>query len=261
MYGHTAESDADVVQVATGGQLLEESDALLHALRRHGVLRAASNETLLVVYGPQHTMRYRTLVLACALGNVHALFLPLYHNLEEALIRLLRQRWSSGAAQPRVAVLAPGPYAPPACMRGVSLVVATSGAAPPGCGGAHGARLSADYPSLLESGRAAAGEALPQPSSSSAAFFAVRQSEHHQPTFVIVPWAESFRFARRAGHAPQGVSAADATGGRHRPTARRHTGELDTSACLLALTPTLNPKPKPKPKPNPSPSPNPTPFP
>ena len=242
MYGHTAESDADVVQVATGGQLLEESDALLHALRRHGVLRAASNETLLVVYGPQHTMRYRTLVLACALGNVHALFLPLYHNLEEALIRLLRQRWSSGAAQPRVAVLAPGPYAPPACMRGVSLVVATSGAAPPGCGGAHGARLSADYPSLLESGRAAAGEALPQPSSSSAAFFAVRQSEHHQPTFVIVPWAESFRFARRAGHAPQGVSAADATGGRHRPTARRHTGELDTSACLR---PSPNPNPEP----------------
>ena len=216
--------------MATGGQLLEESDALLHALRRYGVLRAASNETLLVVYGPQHTMRYRTLVLACALGNVHALFLPLYHSLEEALVRLLRQRWPSGAAQPRVAVLAPGPYAPPACMRGVSLVVATSGAAPPGCGGAHGARLSTDYASLLESGRAAAaaGEALPQPSSSSAAFFAARQSEHHQPTFVIVPWAESFRFISRAGRAPQGVLTADTAAGGHRPTARRHTGELDT---------------------------------
>ena len=73
---------------------------------RHGVLRAASNETLLVVYGPQHTMRYRTLLLACALGNVHALFLPLYHNLEAALVRLLRQQWPAGAAQPRVAVLA-----------------------------------------------------------------------------------------------------------------------------------------------------------
>ena len=50
------------------------------------------------------TMRYRTLLLACALGNVHALFLPLYHNLEVALVRLLRQRWPAAAAQPRVAV-------------------------------------------------------------------------------------------------------------------------------------------------------------
>ena len=49
-------------------------------------------------------MRYRTLLLACALGNVHALFLPLYHNLEVALVRLLRQRWRAAAAQPRVAV-------------------------------------------------------------------------------------------------------------------------------------------------------------
>ena len=103
---HVCVTTLPSLQVATGRQLLEEGDALLHGLRRHGVLRAASNETLLVVYGPQHTMRYRTLLLACALGNVHALFLPLYHNLEAALVRLLRQQWPAGAAQPRVAVLA-----------------------------------------------------------------------------------------------------------------------------------------------------------
>ena len=84
-------------------QLLNEGDALLHGLLRRRSC-TASNETLLVVYGPQHTMRYRTLLLACALGNVHALFLPLCHSLEVALVWLLRQRWPAAAAQPRVAV-------------------------------------------------------------------------------------------------------------------------------------------------------------
>ena len=91
--------------VATGRQLLEEAEALLHGLGVHGVLRAPTNATLLVVYGAQHTMRYRTLLIAAALGNLHALFLPLYHNLAQALGRLLRRQWPAGGAQPRVAVL------------------------------------------------------------------------------------------------------------------------------------------------------------
>ena len=38
------EHDAGILQVATGRQLLEEGDALLHGLRRHGVLTRTSLE-------------------------------------------------------------------------------------------------------------------------------------------------------------------------------------------------------------------------
>ena len=45
-YWHTkaAPRDADILQLATGRQLLEEVDALLHGLRRHGVLTRTSLE-------------------------------------------------------------------------------------------------------------------------------------------------------------------------------------------------------------------------
>jgi hypothetical protein len=88
-YWHTKKApkrDPDILQVATGRQLLEEGDALLHGLRRHGVLRAASNETLLVVYGPQHTMRYVTQWHVSQSISASRLFLLSLHCLHQRLL-------------------------------------------------------------------------------------------------------------------------------------------------------------------------------
>ena len=113
--------------VLTGRRLLEESDEVLHGLRVS--MDSHSDDTLLVVYGTQHGRMYRCMLVAAALGNLHVLFLPLYHHLAAALSRLRRQ-WHA-KRQPRLAVFAPALYARQACELGASLIVATSGEAPP----------------------------------------------------------------------------------------------------------------------------------
>jgi len=185
--------------VASGRQVLAEATAVLSGLQASGMLDRPSNGTLMVVYGTQQQMRYRILLAAAALGNVHALFLPLYHNLGAAL-RRLRLQWPA-EQQPRVALFAPGLYAQQACDLGIAMAVATSGEAP-----SCSSQTGMGYEALLELSRARREAPWRVPThGASSAFFAPRQDEYSQPAFVIIRWETILRFAANAVHVPWSV--------------------------------------------------------
>ena len=202
----------------TGRQLLERSTAVLQGL--DAVLPPSSQRTLVLVYGTMCTMRYRVLLLASALGALDASFLPLYHNLGEAL-RRLRLQWPA-ERQPRVALFAPGLYAQEACELGLQLLIATSGVVPR-CPGVP----ALDYEALTARGRALPTLWAPPPTGDgSAAFYAARQDEDNQPTFVVVPWETSVRFACRALRIDCAAAAAAALAGEVQAPRQAHVGGL-----------------------------------